>query len=284
MRKIFAKTVSLLIMILLINYSFAGCNATSKNSNDEVEIVIFAAKSLNNVLNTLIEMYEQSHEGVSIIASYDSSGTLMAQIEEGASCDIFFPAATKQMDELDEKGFLLEDTRKDIVNNQVCLITYKGSCTKVTGIDDINLAESLAIADGSVPVGKYTRQALVNSGILQESDDVSKIKTSEISESFGGVPINECANVGAVVAAIAEGANEVGTVYYSDTFGYEDKIEIVEVLPYELTGDVIYPAAIVKNQEASEEVVKTAMGFLDYLTSEEARKVFEEYHFDISVE
>ena len=39
----------------------------------------------------------------------------------------------------------------------------------------------------SVPVGKYTRQALVNLGILDKVDDVSTIPTETISEKLGGV-------------------------------------------------------------------------------------------------
>ena len=52
---------------------------------------------------------------------------------------------------------------------------------------DIKNAGSIALADGSVPVGKYTRQAMVNAGMLEKADDVSKISTTDISEALGGV-------------------------------------------------------------------------------------------------
>lgn len=84
---------------------------------------------------------------------------------------------------------------------------------------------------------------MVNAGMLEKADDVSKISTTDISEALGGVEINECANVGVVTSAVAEGSNEVGTVYYSDTYGLEDRLEILEKIPYDLTGDVIYPVA-----------------------------------------
>ena len=135
-----------------------------------------------------------------------------------------------QLDETD--GLVVEGTRHNVVNNQVCVVTYKGSNTKVTCLMDIKNAGSIALADGSVPVGKYTRQAMVNAGMLDKVDDVSQITTSEIQEALGGVEINECANVGAVTAAVAEGSNEVGTVYYSDTYGFEDRLQILEVVPY----------------------------------------------------
>ena len=67
---------------------------------------------------------------------------------------------------------------------------------------------------------------------------------ADISKALDGLEINSCANVGTVASAVAEGANEIGTVYYSDTFGYENQLDIIEKLPNSLTGDVIYPIAL----------------------------------------
>ena len=67
----------------------------------------------------------------------------MVQIEEGADCDVFFSAAVKQMNQLDETdGLVVEGTRHNVVNNQVCVVTYKGSNTKVTGLMDIKIHTS----------------------------------------------------------------------------------------------------------------------------------------------
>lgn len=272
----------IITVIMMMAVVLSGC---SQDAADDSEVItVFAAASLNGALDELIEMYEESHEGASLVASYDSSGTLMAQIEEGATCDIFFSAAQKQMDELDEKGYVASGTRTNVVNNQVCVVTCKGSDTKVTGLCDIYKAESLALADGTVPVGKYTRQALVSAGMLPGSDDVSLITTKEVSSALGGIEINECANVSAVATAVAEGSNEVGTVYKSDTTGFEDKLEILEVIPYELTGNVIYPAAGIVNEDRSEEGDEIVKDFIAFLKSDEAKKVFEKYYFDTKVD
>ena len=208
----------------------------------------------------------------------------MTQIEEGASCDVFFSAAAKQMDQLECENLLVEGTRHNIVNNQVCVVTYEGSNTEVTGLEDLNKASSIALADGSVPVGKYTREALVNAGILEKADDVSAITTQQVSEALGGVEINECANVGAVTSAVAEGSNEVGTVYHSDTYGLEERLKVLQVVPYDLTGNVIYPAAQVVNKEADETEQAAAKDFVEFLTSDEAAAIFRNYYFDTEVE
>ena len=185
---------------------------------------------------------------------------------------------------MEEEGNLVEGTRKNVVNNQLCVITLKDSGTKVSGLETLKDAKSIALADGTVPVGKYTRQALVALKILPETEDVSKISTKEVSEALGGVEISEQSNVSKVLAAVVEGSSEVGTTYYSDTYGYEDKIQILEKVPYDLTGNVIYPIAQIKNEEASQEEQDAAKDFLAFVTSDNAKTTFQKYYFDTNVE
>ena len=252
---------------------------------DSTTITVFAAASLENALNEVIEKYNESQPNVTVVPSYDSSGTLLAQIEEGAACDVFFSAAQKQMDTLQNDDQLVVDgTRHNVVNNQVVVITYKGSGTAVTGLENLKDAKNIAMADGSVPVGKYTRQALVNAGILDAVDDVSTIPTDVVSQALGGVEINECGNVSAVKTQVAEGSNGVGTVYYSDTYDLEDKLDILQVVSYDLTGNVIYPIAQVKNDEADELEQKAALDFVNFVKSDAAKTIFDSYYFDTNVE
>lgn len=263
--------------------------AAKENSDSEelesTQITVFAAASLKNALNEVIKKYNETQPNVTIIPSYDSSGTLLAQIEEGAACDVFFSAAQKQMDTLQNDDQLVVDgTRRNVVNNQVVVVTYKGSGTAVTGLENLKDAKSIAMADGSVPVGKYTRQAMVNAGMLDAVDDVSTIPTDVISQALDGVEINECGNVSAVKTQVAEGSNEVGTVYYSDTYGLEDKLDILQVISYDLTGNVIYPIAQVKNDEADELEQKAALDFVNFVKSDAAKAIFDSYYFDTNVE
>ena len=263
-------------------------NETAESKEDKVseetEIQVFIATSLNTVMTELAEKYNEEHPEVKIIYNADSSGTLMTQIEEGYACDLFFSAAQKQMDQLENDGFLVDGTRTDVVNNQVVVVTLKDSGTAVTGLADLGEAESIALAGGSVPVGKYTRQAMVNLGMLPETEDVSAITTAEISEALGGVEISEQDNVSKVLTAVVEGSCEVGTTYYSDTYGYEEELDILETVPYDLTGNVIYPIAQVKNTEADEAQTKAAEAFLEYILSDEAKAVFDAYYFDTEIE
>ena len=256
---------------------------SKKDDADETEIQVFIAASLNTVMTEIAEKYNKDNPDVKITFNADSSGTLLTQIEEGYECDIFFSAAQKQMDQLEQDGLVREGTRANVVNNQVVLVTRKDSGTKASGLEDLKDAQSIALAGGSVPVGKYTRQALVNLGILEKTDEPDAVTTEQISEALGGVEISEQDNVSKVLAAVMEGSCEVGTTYYSDTYGYEDELNILETVGYDLTGNVIYPICLVDNQEADDTQTKAAKDFYDYVLSEHASEIFSNYYFDTDV-
>lgn len=250
----------------------------------QTEVQVFVAASLKNVMEELGEQYEKENPSVKLVFQADSSGKLLSQIQEGYACDVFFSAAQKQMDTLEEEGKLVEGTRKNVVNNQLCVIARKDSGTKVTGLETLKDAKSIALADGTVPVGRYTRKALVSLGILPEAEDLTKISTKEVSEALGGVEISEQSNVSKVLAAVMEGSSEVGTTYYSDTYGKEADIEILEKVPYDLSGNVIYPISQVVNDEASEAEITEAKKFVEFVCSDTAKETFQKYYFDTNVE
>ena len=243
------------------------------------EIQVFIAASLENAFKDLIALYNEAQPNVTVTCNADSSGTLLTQIEEGYECDVFFSAATKQMKALEADGLVVDGTRVDLLRNEVVLITWKGSGTKVTGIDNLGDAASIALADGSVPVGKYTRVALQNLGALDKDADPSGISTEDVSAALGGVEINECGNVSKVKEAVKEGSNEVGTVYYSDAYSVRDDVDIIQHISTDLTGAIVYPMCRVTNAEADAAQNAAADDFFTFLQTPEAMAIFEEYMF-----
>lgn len=262
----------------------AEADAPEEAENAEpVELQVFIAASLNTSMQEVAEKYNDTHPEVKIVFNADSSNKLMTQIQEGYACDVFFSAAKKQMNQLEEDGLVVEGTRADVVNNQVVVVRRKETETEVTGLEDIGKASSIALADGSVPVGRYTRTAMMNLGMLPEVEDASVYTTKEVSEALGGVEISEQGNVSQVLTAVVEGSCEVGTTYYSDTYGYEDELEILEFVSYDLTGDVIYPVAQIVNDEASDAEKAAAADFVSFIVSDDAKAVFDKYLFDTNL-
>ena len=229
------------------------------------EVYAFIAASLNNAMEEIQKDFNETYPDVEILFNADSSGTLQTQIEEGARCDIFFSAATKQMDALVDEGLAQKDSVVDLLENKVVLIKSKDGETKVTGFENITDAANLALAGESVPVGQYSREIFENLGIM---DEVNQME------------INEGKNVTDVLASVSEGSNEVGIVYATDAASVADSVDIIAEAPEgSLETPVLYPVGLVEDKEASEDDTAAAEAFLEYLQSDEAIAVFEKYGF-----
>ena len=167
----------------------------------------------------------------------------------------------------------------NIMKNELCLVTGKGSQTAVTGWKTIAKAQNMALCDGSVPVGKYSREAFVSLGYLPNSADNSAYTSTEVSNALGGIEINECANVSVAAQAVSEGSNEIGTVYYSDYYDFQDTLTIIAQDDGTLTGDIVYPVCQINNPEADEAELSATADFLAFLASPEASAIFESHGF-----
>lgn len=244
---------------------FGSSVMAAENEDVKGEVYVFIAASLSNSMEEIQKNFNEIYPDVEILYNADSSGTLQTQIEEGARCDIFFSAARKQMDALLEEGLAKEESVVDLLENKVVLIKPTGGETEVTGFENITDAANLALAGDSVPVGQYAREIFANLGIM---DDVEKME------------INEGKNVTEVLAAVSEGSNEVGVVYATDAASVADSVEILAQAPEgSLNTPVLYPVGLIEDAEAAESDLKAAEVFLEYLQSEDALKVFEEYGF-----
>ena len=259
------KMISVMLAGLLAAGMSAGSVQAATADDASGDLYVFIAASLNNVMEVIQKDFNEEYPDVNILFNADSSGTLQTQIEEGSRCDIFFSAATKQMDALVDEELAKKDSVVDLLENKVVLIKPKGGETKVTGFENITDAANIALAGEDVPVGQYAREIFKNLGI---EDDVNKME------------INEGKNVTEVLASVSEGSNEVGIVYATDAASVADKVDIIAEAPEgSLKTPVLYPVGLTEDKEASDSEAAAADAFLAYLQTDEALKVFEEYGF-----
>lgn len=254
------KKIANIVLSLMILLGMSGCQKTVETK--EEHLLIAAAASLKNVYeNELIPLFLEDHENVVIEGTYDSSGKLQTQIESGLEADIFMSAAKKQMNALDDGGYIKEGSIVDLLENKIVLITPIDSQLGLANFEDITKANSIAIGDyESVPAGQYAKEALENLGIYD--DIVDRI-------SFG-------TNVTEVLNQVAESSAEAGIVYATDAASMSDKVKVIAQAPEgSLEKPVIYPVAVIegsKNQDLAQE-------FIDFLKTDEAILIFEKYGF-----
>ena len=233
---------------------------TEEEKVSEGEINISAAASLQDALEEITSTYEEE-KGVKFNLNFGGSGALQTQIEEGAKADIFISAAQKQMKALVEGGLIEEENVSDLLINDVVLIVQKDDENKVTKIEDLANEEVTLVALGepeSVPVGQYSQEIL---DYYEIADLVNEKAT------YGS-------DVRQVLNWVASGEVDAGFVYRTDAM-IEEGVEIIEAAPEGSHKPVIYPAAILKDAENKE----LANDFLEYLKSDEALEVFENYGF-----
>lgn len=281
----FKTAFSKMTVCSLMLTALFGCGQASQTANgaqdtqsaQTTELTVFAAASMTETLNQIAEDYKTVEPNVSLTFNFASSGDLLSQIREGADCDVFISAAPKQMDALDGSlkddadknpdglDELLEGTRIDLLENKVVLAVPEGNPKNIDSFD--KLADRLgagevflAIGNSDVPVGQYTRKIFVHYGLDEQSLADAGVLT------YGS-------NVKEVTTQVIEGAVDCGIIYATDA--YSAGLESVDEATADMCGQVIYPAAVLRNSAHPDE----AKAFLDYLTGEDAGRVFESVGF-----
>lgn len=252
----------------------------------ETTVYIDIAASLEAVFtDVIIPAYKEVQPNVAIEYNTGSSGKLLSGIEEanGIGHDLFFSAGKAQVTTLDETdGLVVDGSIVNLLANELCLVKGNDTETEVTGWDTLDKAKSMALCGGSVPVGKYSRIALIALGVLPENDDPASITTEEISTALGGIEIDEADDVEVAASKAAEGSVDVATIYYSDYYNHQNDLTIIAQDDGTLTGAITYPVCLVKNPEADEAESAAAADFLEFLQTEQCLKAYEEYCFIVN--
>jgi molybdate transport system substrate-binding protein len=226
-----------------------------------VSILVAAAASLRNAYEReLIPQFQAAYPWITVEGTYDSSGKLLAQIEQGLGADVFMSAAVTQMENLVKGGFVEGSSVKPLLENNIVLIKPAGLATAVTGFRDITAAPVIALGDpASVPAGQYAQEVFTSLGIWDQVKAKASLGT----------------NVTEVLNWVGEGSAEVGVVYATDAAS-TNKVEVLAEAPSgSLARPVIYPVAPLAASAHPEE----ARLFVDFLASPQGMAVFAAYGF-----
>lgn len=256
--------VLLAVCILL---GICGCS----KKDEKVELIVFAAASMTETLNQVAEKYKSAAPNVTLVFNFDSSGTLKTQIQEGAECDVFISAAPKQMNALDSSkdkdggnteglDFVLQGTRFNLLENKVALAVPEGNPAGINSYADLKAGLEagnilLAMGNSDVPVGQYTQKIFTYFGL----DEAALANAGVLS--YG-------TNVKEVTSQVKEAAVSCGIIYATDAFSAG--LTVVDTATKDMCGQVIYPAAVMKNTKHEKE----AKAFLEYLKGSDASEIF----------
>jgi len=252
--------VRLGLILAVICFPLTGPAACS--SSDAITLNISSAASLTAALDEINHQYELNGN-VRVQVNYASSGTLQTQIEQGAPVDVFISAAAKQMDTLQNKGFLINNSRRDLLNNRVVLIIPDGSSLAVDEFGDLldSAVSKIAMGDPNfVPAGTYARAAFELLGIYEQIQP-KLILGSDVRQ---------------VLNYVENGNVEAGLLYATDA-ALSRHVRVAAAAPDEINAQIVYPVAVINTTKHA----GPAGEYIDFLFGPEARTIFEKYGFNV---
>ncbi|NBD18609.1 MAG: molybdate ABC transporter substrate-binding protein [Cyanobacteria bacterium] len=265
------RKISSFLSLGIVSLLFlTGCESPEtsqlENSSQETtanQLTVSAAASLQDVMKAIKPLYEEAYPDREIVYNFASSGSLQRQIEQGAPVDVFISAAVDKMDALAEKDLIITETRRDLLKNQMVLVIQEGNKARIniTDFEDLNTEKVNLIALGepeSVPAGRYAQDVL-NSFNIADKVNAKAVYGKDVRQ---------------VLNYVATGNVEAGIVYRTDA-QVSDNVEIIATAPEESHSPVIYPIAVIKDSDTPE----TSKELIQFLTTEEAQVVFEDYGF-----
>ena len=226
------------------------------------EITVAAAASMSDALAEAGRVF-QSQTGDTVRFSFAASSTLAKQIESGAPVAMFISADEDWMDYLDTRKLLIASTRQDLLGNRLVLIEPADKTVQVdiaTGFPLASLLGSgkLSMGEpGSVPAGKYGKEALTNLGVW---DSVSAKVVSADS-------------VRSALAFVQSGEAPFGIVYATDAASSK-QVRVAGTFPLNSHKRITYPVALIKDQDSPE-----ARAFLKFVEGPDAHAIFAKYGF-----
>lgn len=223
-------------------------------------ITVSAAASLTDAFKEIGAKFEASKPGVTVRFNFAASGVLIQQIVQGAPVDAFASADQETMDRGVEQKVIDAQTRRDFAANTVVLIVPAQGGPAIATVHDLQGAAVRRIAVGkpaTVPVGRYTRQALDGAGL----------------GSALAPKLVQADSVRQVLDYVARGEVEAGFVYRTDAAVMPDKVKVV--LAVGGHAPVRYPVAVVSDSRQK----ALATDFTRYLSTPDARAVLARFGF-----
>lgn len=223
-------------------------------------LTVSAAASLTNALKEVGSKFEAERPGVKLQYNFAASGVLIQQISQGAPVDLFVSADQETMARGVEQKLLDPATQRDFATNTLVLITPLAGAPALKSLADLNTDAVKRIAIGklaTVPVGRYTRQAL-EANKLWAAVEPKLVYADSVRQ---------------VLDYVARGEVEAGFVYRTDAALMPDKVRIV--LQTNDHTPVRYPLAVVSESRQK----PLAQAFADYLFSPAAQAILARYGF-----
>jgi molybdate transport system substrate-binding protein len=230
-------------------------------------LTVFAAASLTQAFGEIGNAFKAANPEVNLTFNFAGSQTLVTQIQQGAPADIFASASGTNMDTVVTGGFVDKASSQIFLTNKLVVILPPSNPANVSSLQDLSKSGlKLILADATVPVGKYARQAIVNMSKDPAfgADFNTKVLANVVS--------NET-DVKQVVSKVSLGEADAGIAYISDSIAAPD-LKTIEI-PDTLNIIAKYPIApLLRSANAD-----LAAQFIAYVLSPDGQATLKKWGF-----
>lgn len=275
MREINLLSKSLVAFPLLIIAACASLNGfgsgfKNEHTDPQGSLTVFAAASLIEAFNEIGESYEAANPGVQITLNYAGSQQLAQQLSQGAPADVFASADKEQMDNVISSGRVLQGMEVKFVRNRLLIIVPEDNPGQIQDFGDLsNPGLEIILADGAVPVGRYSLQMLSRASQSNLYGDGFKQDVLNNAVSYEE-------NVRAVLSKVILGEADAGIVYVSDGWGVNaEEVRLISI-PDQVNVSASYyisPVSDSSNQGLAQD-------FIEFVLSPESQAILARYGFD----
>ncbi len=141
--------------------------ATTTPTAAHGDLTVAAASDLTPAFEELGREFEAATK-TKVVFVFGSTGMLTRQIENGAPFDLFAAANVSYIDQLEQKGLIIPDSKAVYARGRITLWTANESPVRFQGIEDLARPEiqRIAIANPDhAPYGLAAKQALQSAGV-----------------------------------------------------------------------------------------------------------------------
>jgi molybdate transport system substrate-binding protein len=262
--RIVALAVSCLAVTLLV-----GCSADAEGDGGGQggTLTVFAASSLTDAFGVLAKSFEEQNPGTEVRQSFESSSTLLTQIQQGAPADVFASAAEEEMSTAVDDGLVAGEPEIFARNREVIMVP-RDNPANIESLRDLALPETkLVLAQEGVPAADYARKILGKADAEYGGNFEQEVLSNVVSRE---------ADVRASVSRVALGDADATFGYASDyTPDVRDRVRVIQV-PENLNIVATYPIAALKGAEDAE----LTQTWVDLVVSDEGQRVLEKWGFE----
>ena len=260
----FAHTLGRAITIASI-VALTGTLAPSTYAQSPETLTLAVANNLKDVFRKIVPLYEARNRDVNVRVIYGQSKTLLKQIEEGAPVDVFIPSAYEELDQLEQKKLIVQDTKHVYARTALVLVTNTAFPAMIDSIADLETLPVRHIAIGDPATSTVGKDAVQ---FLKYRNLEPRLRSQYLYGEHSK----------AVLDLVSKGEAELGLVYRADAIPVK-RVRIIDAAPAESHRPIRYGVAA---PWTSENVFRVR-DFIAFLLSEPVQAELKKFGFDQEV-